>query len=77
MLNVTVHQYQIVPDYVKTHGADLVIPQLRAPMIVIATPLESDGSNLIGGTGILPVIPNRQAGSLSHHRLASSFHSSQ
>jgi len=31
MLNVTVHQYQIIPDYVNTHGADLEIPQLRAP----------------------------------------------
>jgi len=31
MLIVTVHQYQIIPDYVKTHGADLVIPQLWAP----------------------------------------------
>ena len=26
MLNVTVHQYQIIPDYVKTQMADLLDP---------------------------------------------------
>ena len=56
MLNVTVHQYQIIPDYVKTHGSDLLIPQLRAPNDCRCD-RRKRGSNLLVGRASCPSLP--------------------
>ena len=70
------HKNPPVSPFRKGGGKRATRQSLRtqARFSVIATPLENGGGNLqgkgiAGGTGILPVIPNRQAGSLSHHPL--------